>query len=239
MKNKIDSYPSVLFTAEIPEEFQKQLEGSGINVQVKPFITDEYPDAQEWIKTVTKGYDAWVFTSKRAVKAVAPVLDQLPVPPFVFAVGEKTAKKLHELSINAIIPDDEFNMKALSKKMNEYQLKKVVHFCGNRKSSNLNELLTIENVEVLSKEVYRTFLKPEEVETDHLDGIVFMSPSGVQAFLQKNSMPETLAVFSIGPSTTRALKKTTVKKITQAQPSTLESLIETIQKKLSGCPFLN
>lgn len=227
--NSTDSNSRILFTASVDEKYREKLESLHVDVDVIPFIEAEFPKPDSWLNNLKQGYDAWVFTSKRAVKAIEPVLADIPVPPFVFAVGKKTAEYLQKLSINSIIPEDDYNLKSLSDKMNRYKLQHVVHFCGNRKAGELDEMLTIEGVDVHSVEVYQTRLMSQKVDTDFYDAFVFMSPSAVKAFYQENILPASAVVFAIGPATQNALQKQGIENVVLPEVSSVDSLINKIK----------
>ncbi len=60
--------------------------------------------------------------------------------------------------------------------------------------------------------VYQTTLTPVAIEKKY-DGILFFSPSAVESFFSRNTIPPTTTLFSIGTSTVEALKKFSSNKI--------------------------
>ncbi|MEX0608590.1 MAG: uroporphyrinogen-III synthase [Balneolaceae bacterium] len=221
--------PKVLFTTDLSAGQQEVLKSTDYSFESLPFITFEYVASEEWKPKMKVNPDTWVFTSKRAVKAIKAVIDSLEKPEFIFAVGDKTARKLEKLSLSPIIPA-EFNLESLAERMNNFKLKNVIHFCGNLKSGNLSELLKDKSIDVTSIEVYRTNLNPQKVEESKYDSFVFMSPSAVESFSQKNTLHENSTVFCIGPSTAKALEKAGLTTFITAEESTVDSLAASIQK---------
>lgn len=228
--------PKILFTTELSAKQLNHLKTMKIDAVVEPLISTEFLPRETWFSAIPNDYDAWVFTSKNAVKAVTPAIDELSIPPYIFAVGEKTAEKLEELSLESIIPE-EYNLISLAEKMNNYRFSKLIHFCGNRKAGDLSELL--DYAEVISVEVYKTELRSKKIDVQAFQGIVFMSPSAVNAFHQENTIPAAFPVFSIGPSTSKKLEDFEIRDSIQAEKATLESIAETIHNYFKTCPQIN
>lgn len=219
--------PRILFTTRLKKERLAALQSSGFFVESVPFVTFEYVIPAMWISQLPGQTDAWIFTSKKAAKAIKPVINDLEVPGHIFAVGSKTAQMLEELKLEVTIPD-EYNVVALAKKMKELKLKNVTHFCGNLKAGDLNKLLG-EDVNLTSVEVYRTKLAPHTLNISNYDGIVFMSPSAVESFSERNEINGTAKVFCIGPTTEAAATEAGFENCITPEYSTLDDLTESIQ----------
>jgi uroporphyrinogen-III synthase len=130
--------PCILFTIQLSEEKRTLLEDGRLLIESEPFITFEYLMPSLWMDKVPENTDAWIFTSKKAVKAVSPKIDELNKPDHIFAVGSKTAEKLEDLGLKVTYPED-FNAFALARMMQDLDLKNVVHFCGNLKAADLGK----------------------------------------------------------------------------------------------------
>ncbi|MEQ8523683.1 uroporphyrinogen-III synthase [Gracilimonas sp.] len=219
--------PNILFTTQLKKDRLAALQSSGFSVEAVPFITFEYVIPAMWISQLPDKIDTWIFTSKKAVKALKPAINDLNVPDHIFAVGSKTAEKLESLNLEVTIPD-EYNVAALAKKMKDLDLRDVVHFCGNLKAGDLNKLLG-EGTNLTSVEVYRTKLAPHTLNTSNYDGIVFMSPSAVESFSERNEVNGTAQIFCIGTTTEEAAKEAGFKDCITPEYSTLDSLTESIQ----------
>jgi uroporphyrinogen-III synthase len=180
-----------------------------------------------WISQLPDDMDAWIFTSKKAVKAIKPAIKDLEIPDHIFAVGSKTAEMLEELNLKVTTPD-EYNVVSLAKKMQDLELKHVAHFCGNLKAGNLNKLLGKET-KLTSVEVYRTKLATHSVNVEDYAGIVFMSPSAVESFSKRNEVNGSTQIFCIGPTTEEAAQEAGLSNCITPEYSTLDSLMESIQ----------
>lgn len=220
--------PRVLFTTQLSEHKRTVLENGEFLVESEPFITFEYKLPGMWTSQVPEKADAWIFTSKKAVKAVSPVINDFELPKHIFSVGSKTAEKLEEIGVKVSIPE-EYNARALAAMMQELDLTKVVHFCGNLKAEDLQKLLG-KQVKLISVEVYQTKLTNHKMEDlDNFDAVVFMSPSAVKSFSHQNSKTENVQVFCIGPTTQAAAIEAGIEDTLIPEYSTLDSLMESIQ----------
>lgn len=227
MKNK---KPRILFTTQLSERKRTRLESGELLIESEPFITFEYKLPGMWKSQVpNKKADAWIFTSKKAVKAVSPVIKDFELPQHIFAVGSKTAEMLKEIGLKVSIPE-EYNAKALAAMMQELDLNNVVHFCGNLKAEDLQTLLG-DQVKLTSVEVYQTKITNHKMtDLDNFDAVVFMSPSAVESFSKQNSVTENVKVFCIGPTTQQAAEEAGMQNCITPEYSTLESVMESIHR---------
>jgi uroporphyrinogen-III synthase len=221
--------PRILFTTQLSEEKRTLLEDGRLLIESEPFITFEYLMPSLWMDKVPENTDAWIFTSKKAVKAVSPKIDELNKPDHIFAVGSKTAEKLEDLGLKVTYPED-FNAFALARMMQDLDLKNVVYFCGNLKAADLGKLLG-DQIELTSVEVYHTILTHHKMsDLEDFDAVVFMSPSAVESFSEQNSVSDDQKVFCIGPTTEEAVKDVGILESIIPEYSTVESLMESISQ---------
>ncbi|WP_103665334.1 uroporphyrinogen-III synthase [Gracilimonas amylolytica] len=221
--------PRILFTTQLSEQKRIFLENDELLIESEPFITFEYLMPALWMDKLPDKADAWIFTSKKAVKAFSPKIPELKIPDHIFAVGAKTAEKLEELGLEVSFPE-EYNALALAEMMKKLDFKKVVHFCGNLKAADLGKLLG-ESVEVVNIEVYHTVLTHHKMDDlNDFDAVVFMSPSAVESFSELNSVSEDQQVFCIGPTTEESAREFGMKNSITPEYFTLESLMESISQ---------
>ncbi|MAO63541.1 MAG: hypothetical protein CL666_00930 [Balneola sp.] len=226
MKN---NKPRILFTTQLSEQKRTRLENSELLIESEPLITFEYKLPGMWRNGVPQKADAWIFTSKKAVKAVRPVIKDFEIPKHIFAVGSKTAEKLEEIGLKVSIPE-QYKATTLAAMMRELDLNKVVHFCGNLKAADLDTLLG-DQVELTSVEVYKTKLTNHIIsDLDDFDALVFMSPSAVESFCHQNKVPDGIQVFCIGPTTEETARELGMKNCITPEYFTIDSLMETIQQ---------
>lgn len=161
----------------------------------------------------------FVFTSQNGVHALAQFIRagiKIPDSVPVYAVGSKTEEALSEngfkqirtplqqngVGLAHLIIDDILKNPGLSKAT-------VLHFCGNKRRDELRHYLTDSDINIKDIVVYKTSLNQMTLpNVSLLDGILFYSPSSVQAFRQSggfhqtDSLPE---LFAIGPTTAEEL----------------------------------
>lgn len=224
----MDRKPRILFTTQLSEQRRTELENGKFLIESEPFITFEYLMPALWRSEVPENADAWIFTSKKAVKAVSPVILDLELPRHIFAVGAKTGEKLQELGLKVSIPE-EYNAKSLAAMMRQLEFQNVVYFCGNLKAANWNRLLG-DDVNLSSIEVYNTKLTSHKMDDlNDFDGIVFMSPSAVDSFSRQNTISDDMQVFCIGPTTEEAARDAGIMNGIIPEYFTVDSLMETIE----------
>lgn len=221
--------PRILFTTQLSEQKRTFLENGEFLIESEPFISIEYKLPGMWRSQLPEKADAWIFTSKKAVKAVSPIINDLEQPLHIFAVGSKTAEKLEEIGLKVSIPE-EYNARSLVAMMHELDLDKVVHFCGNLKAADLGKLLG-KQIDLISVEVYQTKLTNHKMDDfEDFDAVVFMSPSAVKSFSKQNSVSDEMQVFCIGPTTEQAAEDAGMQNCITPGYSTMDSLMESIQQ---------
>lgn len=163
-----------------------------------------------------------LFTSQQAVKSV--VEQQLVLQPekhSVFCVGEKTRKALEDSGF--IVRASFETAAALATYLLESEATDFDFFCGNRRLDTLPTMLIANGKNVREIVVYTTVNQSEKIETP-LHGILFFSPSGVESFLEKNTL-EDFPCFCIGPTTAAALHGIT-QNVYKASIPTVEATLQ-------------
>lgn len=215
--------PHILITRELSDD-QLSLAGKlGLNVTVKPAISIEF--SQNWM-AVQNAIDRantsiFVFTSQNGVKAIEQfkqaginVPDDVPV----YAVGSKTKKALTNIGFIHVKMPQQQNGVGLAHLiiddiLNSPKLKnaEVIHFCGDKRRDELRHYLMESEIRIKDLVVYRTTLNQMNLSDRHaFDGILFYSPSAVQAFRQSGGFRENTdkdlpELFAIGPTTAEEL----------------------------------
>ena len=207
-----------MVTRKLSSEQLNLCENLGLNVKVEPAIQIRY--RQEWntVHDLIESNRKFViaFTSQSGVKAYQDYLtgsDRSNRPLKIYAVGEKTAEALVSLGLNPIIPEQQ-NGVGLAKKITDDFLTDsilpgatVLHFCGNRRRDEFRQFLEGSKINVRDVVVYETI--PEQMDLNHLsvDGILFYSPSAVQAFRDSGGFESELSaeLFAIGRTTAEEL----------------------------------
>jgi uroporphyrinogen-III synthase len=164
-----------------------------------------------------------IFSSQNAVKSV---FNQFRFSGNnCYCVGEKTQKLLEEngqkvvkMTQNASILAD-FILKNTKKEP-------FLFFTGNQRMPVIEAAFARENRSLEVVETYTSSAQPKAM--GNYDAVLFYSPSGVESYLQNNSLVDSTS-FAIGETTAQSLKKYTDNIITATQP-TIEHLIAAVRK---------
>ena len=167
--------------------------------------------------------DILVFTSKNAVKSV---FNQYPNVQFqkntILCVGKKTEKCLKNK--NLTVKHTANSAKKLGEWLilNNNNKQSVLHFCGNIKRKELENILIKNQVNYSEIEVYKTTLTPKKINKP-FDGVLFLSPSGVKSYILADN-PSDKIVFCIGNTTANEAKKHFKQVIVSDKPSVENSI---------------
>lgn len=170
-----------------------------------------------------------IFTSKNAAKAVfSQHSNSKQLFQYCFCVGEKTKAFLNKKGQK--VTEIAQNATELGKILvKNYQNEQFLYFCGTNRRDELPNLLKLAEIDYFEVKTYRS--TPNCIKFDQKwDGILFFSPLGVQSYLTKNSINESLAV-GIGETTISEIKKHTTNYVV-ANSTTTESMIAKAIKTL-------
>lgn len=212
---------SILVTRELTDNQLSLAKELGLRVEMKPAISIKFRN--NWLAVQSAIEQAnpaiLVFTSRNGVLA----LDQfkkagikIPENAPVYAVGSKTKSALIESGFTDVKTPGEQNGVGLAHliiddilKNTDLKKAKVLHFCGDKRRDELRQFLTESDISVKDIVVYSTKLEQMTLpDLNSFEGILFYSPSSVQAFRrsggfhQTESLPE---LFAIGPTTAEEL----------------------------------
>ncbi|MEL7532026.1 MAG: uroporphyrinogen-III synthase [Bacteroidota bacterium] len=218
----------LIITRHISQQEQAWWARHSVRLQAKPMIESHYltsklaPDLPEEIV---------VFTSKNAVKAVlksssAQQLQWLQSKT-IAAIQPSTSQYLaeHKLPISCEAP----NSAALASKIiDNYPPQSIRYFCKADRLPILPTKLKEANFTVRENIVYQTKAKPQVVDWDEAEGVIFYSPSAVKSFFQLNKWPQEKMAFAIGTTTAKALKAAKVGSIRIAATPSKEGLLAAI-----------
>ena len=146
-----------------------------------------------------------------------------------FCVGEKTAAALTEAGYPPVLCAD--SGEELARLLVERYNGEAFCYLGTRsRREELPSILKAGHTPLTEIEVYKTVKKPLKVPGT-FDGILFFSPSAVEAFHEQNTT-EGAVCFCIGPTTAGALEGRSPKAIIPSRP-TAEHLILEVKKYFS------
>ncbi|TXI66839.1 MAG: hypothetical protein E6Q46_04305 [Flavobacterium sp.] len=109
----------------------------------------------------------------------------------------------------------------------KYKNHSFTFFCGNIRRNTIPDFFQQNKIAYMEIVVYETKLKPHQIK-EPFDGVLFFSPSGVNSFLEKNSLKNRIC-FCIGTTTAKALENRTKNIVIASQP-TVDNVINEVIK---------
>ncbi len=232
----MQSSKTILVTNEINEEAIAYAKRLSLNLLVEPMIkTAIREDELEAIQkiAVEDTAEAWVFTSKNAVRAFLKIKDQLPNHKLkkFYAVGKKTAAHLEKQGIEVQTPKREY-AEDLAKLIVAQNVHSVLFWCGNLRREVLPNFLKEKNIVLKELVVYDTIPQPKKIVV-HYDAIAFLSSSAVESFFSANNISAEISLFAIGETTFQTLKKYSANKTYVAEKPEVLLLLDSIKNHFS------
>lgn len=208
-----------------------------IHYDVIPFIDTEISVSKEvelFIQNLAQQKSIVLFTSAQAVEAVKSCFNTTVPDWQICCISGATKNSVASLFGTEKIIASANDALDLLQEMEKIAPQRIVFFCGNKRLSTLPDALINRGFQLEECEVYQTKLKVLKIEKQY-DAILFFSPSGVESFLTKNTIPEKAILFSIGKTTAKILSgKSNNDIIIAAQPEKhilVQTLIEFYKNK--------
>lgn len=224
---------NILCTKQLEPLLAGKAAVQGIRMVMKPFIQVNHADTPEAASAIRQldGESVWAFTSHHAVESLHFLARKhgltLPTPPGAYTMDGRTAEKCRQLFPGVEIMGMANNARSLGLHIAKKDENKVVFFCGNLRRQELPDILKNENIGLKEIQVYETVSTPVKV-TEHFDGIMFFSPSGINSYLEQNNLPSHAVCFAIGETTANELRKITKGQIRTAPQPTQESIVNLV-----------
>jgi len=172
-------------------------------------------------------YDALIFTSKNAVKAMDSLGEEWKkVPSYVIA--PQTAKILKSLGGNLVFTGKQNHGNEFALEIQkELKGKNVLYIRGKKIISNIEEILNNNGVVCLSVAVYETVCKKydEKIVLPKGSVIIFSSPSTIECFFENIDWDDSFQAVSIGKTTAQYFPS-----YVKAHISDTTSLVSCVQK---------
>ncbi|WP_430965045.1 uroporphyrinogen-III synthase [Spongiimicrobium sp. 2-473A-2-J] len=216
---------TVLTTKKLTLPQQELLLNAGVSFVAYDAIEIEYVDFD--FDPLTENA---IFTSQNAVRAflkkTAHAQEGLPKVLNCFCVGEKTKTFLEENG-QKVIKTAKNALELAQMILKTHKTASFLFFCGNRKRAELPNILTQNDIEFTTVEVYRTHLRPKKMQGTY-DGILFFSPSAVESFTAVNGLQNAIA-FCIGGTTASEAKKHTKNIVIANKPTVENTLVQVVK----------
>jgi uroporphyrinogen III methyltransferase/synthase len=211
--------------------------------------TEEHFEMSDWQK-LNYIREGWLlFTSENGVRYFSERFlamggDWRRLSKFVIgAIGSGTAEALKRYGLKADFIPQKFTITDFIEELLRnfsWEGKEAVRVRGNLGDDSLEKALSEAGAEVFPLPVYRTFTDQWDkgmwtaFEEANIDEVIFTSAStvnGLAEILRADRMRELLnsaKVFSIGPSTSEALRKVGVSQVMEAKVNNIDGIIELI-----------
>ena len=164
-----------------------------LQIEIQPFSIPKKPNY-------------WVFSSQNAVRSFLANPTTSEHQNSILCVGEKTKLLLEENGQKVIKTAQ--NMLELVNFIQKFMKNEnFLHICGNRKLADFAAGMQKSGISYAEVTAYHTRLV-SRVQTPEPQGLLFYSPSGVESYLQTNSIGESWC-FCIGETTATAVRPLT------------------------------
>jgi len=199
-------------------------------ISIKPIFTKELNEQITSLILNSKN-PAVVFTSANAVKVIKEYLHQGDthyIPNWnVYCISGKTKDSLEPHIYEKNIIEIGKDAAELAQKIIDAGVKEIIFFCGNKRRSELPDILNHAGIQVKEIIVYETVQTPV-ISTTDFEGVLFFSPSAVKSFFSMNKVSKNTTCFAIGNTTASEIEKYTNNKIIVSPTPNQEMMLETI-----------
>lgn len=170
--------------------------------------------------------DYLIFTSKQAVKSVLKSDIENVLSKSCLCVGSKTRSFLEKKGFT-VIESVDYAEELIQLIESKYKTNSFTFFCGKIRRNTIPAFFQQNKIAYNEIVVYETKLKPHQIKETY-DGVLFYSPSGVNSFLEKNTL-ENKTCFCIGTTTAKTLENKTKNIVIASQPI-VEHVIDEVIK---------
>ena len=198
----------LLSTRPLPKAVVEEAANKGVIIEELSFIATKPIHDEEIvqrIKALATEKHTVVFTSMNAVEAVAEQINTSPDWK-IYSIGNTTRKLIEAAWGSDRIVATAENAQRLGERLIDEGVKDVIFFCGNIRRDELHNKIRSEGGKIEEIVVYETEETPSKLTRDY-DGILFFSPSAVQAFFSTNKPAKHTVLFAIGKTTEEAIRQ--------------------------------
>lgn len=198
----------------------------GILLESHDFLKIRLKDPAAFSAAIQQNSAPFVFTSVHAVSAVAAYDQQYPntlAPKDCFCITGSTEAKARECGFKVL--GHAVDASALARTIIDAGCKRVLHCSSANRREELAVGLTAGGVDLDYVEVYEKAAAPLKVDSFY--GVLFYSPSQVDAFLELNGLSDGTPAFCIGATTAAHLTGRGHTNVFIAPQSSTESLLHT------------
>ncbi|WP_413532563.1 uroporphyrinogen-III synthase [Empedobacter brevis] len=218
----------ILFTKLISPSILEKEFGNNVEVLCKPTLEIELTSTNEILAQLDDSVHQFIVTSQNTVNAI----QELELNGHFFVVGKKTAEKLKAQNKEVVLIED-YAEDLAPKLISGNYIPKWNFLCGSSRRDLLVNELSKANHKVNQIITYQSKQIIYQLN-ETFDLYVFFSPLSFKAFHQENKIPESSRIFTIGNTTTSAIKEVYPNyEIVTAQTPLVEVVIENIKKYIN------
>lgn len=192
----------------LSENAEKQFQAEGFELLQHSFIHTQSifsAETKSFIKDVASQKKIVLFTSANAVNSVIEQLENTKPNWHFYCISGKTKDAVSAYwGTEKILGYGNDALEILETMTSEIP-QEIIFFCGNKRLDTLPDTLTDRGFDVKELIVYQTELSSTKLENS-FDAIIFFSPSGIESFLQQNTIPMEAILFAIGNTTAKHLE---------------------------------
>ena len=211
-----------IYSTKKLSEIQRKLASTRIAVEDSDFIKIRFNRIAA--KVVKKEIENVIITSQNGVEAILSSFTKNELTfKNIYCVGRRT-KKLIEQKIGPVAKSLRNAEKLATYLIDTIKGGEVTYFCSDLRLDTLPKMLSENGITVNEVEAYKTMYSPANVE-DHVNGLLFYSPSGIESYLQDNDTDK--IAFCIGESTATEARKY-FENVQVAKIPSVESVLELV-----------
>jgi uroporphyrinogen-III synthase len=181
-------------------------------------------DAAKAIKLLTTPDAVWVFTSVRAVQALAEMLPQAAMPSEVFTVGKNAAEALAGLGFKTAfcgqVSEDLLPVLAQQRR------RPILYFRGRHYRSSIPDFCEANELDFQELECYHSIKLPPPDGLPDYGSIWVFSPLSAQAVSEWAGVPRELPIYSIGVVTDAHLAKLGFKNVQSPKEPSFGNMVQ-------------
>ena len=210
-------------------------------IAIEPVAGEEAAALADAARRLADGaYDAVLYTSANAVEQLAGacgaagVAVALAAGTVAFAVGKKTAARLAELGVEAVIAERavaEGLVATVTAHFPDLPGRRILVPRARRGREVLAESLVAAGAAVDPVVAYDTVpIRDGPPLPSPLDWVTFLSPSAVDAFADRTTLPPAVRVACIGPTTGDAARRRGLRVDVEPAEQSVEALVESMAR---------
>lgn len=217
----------VVCARKLDDKWKELALQKGIILECYDFLEIKLRASETFRQSIEQNTAPFVFTSAHAVKAVAALMaahpDALKTRDCFCIEGTTSASATDKGFLVLATAKD---ASSLAQCIIEAGCQRVLHCSSLNRRQELSERLAAAGIETEFCAVYEKALSP--VKVGALNGVVFYSPSQVDAFLSANALDPITPAFCIGATTAAHLKALGHEQTYIAPKSDTQSILQTV-----------